>query len=61
MPSETIDGLIKKGVINPVNTVSGRRKNNDLDNLGAAGNKYECVDGKLTHKESGIVKGKCDG
>lgn len=61
VPTETIDELIKKGVISPVKTVSGRRKNNDLDSLGAAGNKYECIEGKLIHKETGLEGGTCDG
>ena len=61
VPTETIDELIKKGVISPVKTVSGRRKNNDLDSLGAAGNKYECIEGKLIHKETGLEAGTCDG
>ena len=60
VPTETIDDLIKKGVINPVKTVSGRRKNIDIDSLGTAGSKYECVEGKITHKESGLVVGDCD-
>ena len=58
--TETIDDLIKKGVISPVKTVSGRRKNIDIDSLGTAGSKYECVEGKITHKESGLVVGDCD-
>ena len=62
MPTETIDDLIKKGVISPVKTVSGRKKKNDLDSLGlgAEASKYECIEGKLIHKESGLEMGACD-
>ena len=62
VPSETIDGLINKGVISPVKTVSGRKKKNDLDSLGlgASSSKYECIEGKLIHKESGLEMGACD-
>ena len=62
VPTETIDDLIKKGVINPVKTVSGRKKDNDLDSLGAgaSSSKYECIEGKLIHKESGLEMGACD-
>ena len=62
VPSETIDGLINKGVISPIATVSGRRKKNDLDSLGlgASSSKYECIEGKLIHKESGLEMGACD-
>jgi len=61
VPTETIDDLIKKGVISPVKTVSGRRKNMDLDSLGAAACQVECIEGKLIHKETGLEMGTCDG
>ena len=60
VPTETIDDLIKKGVINPVKTVSGGKEDNDLDSLGAEANKYECIEGKLIHKETGLEAGTCD-
>jgi len=59
VPTETIDDLINKGVISQIKKVSGRRKNNDLDSLGAAAGQVECIEGKLIDKETGIVKGTC--
>ena len=54
-----MDDLINKGVISQIKKVSGRRKNNDLDSLGAAAGQVECIEGKLIDKETGIVKGTC--
>ena len=58
VPQETIDNLIKKGVINPVAKPkqSYRRKKDDLDSLEG----YECIDGKLTDPDTGATFGNCE-
>lgn len=56
VPQETIDNLIKKGVINPVaKPKPSYRKGDDLDSL----KNYECIDGKLIDPETGLSMGTC--
>ena len=56
VPQETIDDLIKKGVINPVaKPKPSYRKKSDLDSLEG----YECIEGKLTDPDTGAIFGNC--
>lgn len=56
VPQETIDNLIKKGVINPVSKPNpSYRKKSDLDSLEG----YECIEGKLTDPDTGATFGNC--
>lgn len=56
VPTETIDSLIKKGVISPVaKPKRSYKKTNDLDNL----EDYPCVEGQRVDPMTGLSMGAC--